>query len=146
MKSNSIKLIAITTLVVLSAFSYWYLSRDAYMNIFEKETEIYTNAEKLISSFVSNQDLANVTFVEKIVEVQGIVKEVSYLNDRCTIFLEAGKHETKNSIICDMQTNQLHSIHNLKSGDSVLIKGLFKGFLMDGIMLNCALLKKNINE
>lgn len=146
MKSYTLKIVFAIAFVIFGCYFYWYFTNVSYSNIFDAKTEIKTDAEKLVASFISDQKLANTTYVEKTVEIQGIIKDISFLNNRSTLFLEAGKYTTKNSIICDMQTNQKHNINKLKLGDSVLIKGIFKGFLMDGIMLNCVLLKKKINE
>ncbi|NJB70149.1 hypothetical protein GGR42_000611 [Saonia flava] len=140
------RIIIVLTILILGVIFYWYLSYDSHINILDKKTEVHTNAENLMSSFILNKEQANSDYKEKIVEIKGIVTKVSYLNKKCTVFLEAGKNKEEGYIICDMQTNQLHNVQQIKNGDSVLIKGIFKGFLMDGIMLNCVLLNTYIDE
>ena len=39
-----------------------------------------------------------------------------------------------------MRTEQAEMVRKLKEGDKIKLKGVFKGFLMDAIMLNCVLL------
>ncbi|MFT5735689.1 MAG: hypothetical protein ACI9SG_000019 [Maribacter sp.] len=98
-----------------------------------KPTKLFT-VEQLILE--SKSQLNKETEKDIVLEVNGIVHEVNYLNDRYTIFLK-GKITDETYVICDMNTNQINTTKAIKSGDSIVIKGLFKGVLKDVIMLNC---------
>jgi len=43
----------------------------------------------------------------------------------------------KTYILCELQGNQSHKLSHLKIGHPVKIKGVFKGHLVDLILLNC---------
>ena len=75
---------------------------------------------------------------ESIVEIQGVIKEINYQNDRITILLE-GNAEKSTHVICDIQQNQREAIRNLSPKDTIRLKGVYKGFLKDAIFLNCVL-------
>ena len=98
-------------------------------------SKVYT-VEQLISEFQSNQQ----TDTELVIAVEGIVHEINNVNDRHTILLE-GDTASETYVICDMNTNQLNTTEAVKSGDSILVKGLLKGILKDVIMLNCVVIK-----
>ena len=81
---------------------------------------------------------------EQIVEIEGVIKEINYRNNRITIYL-GSNNNTKAFVICDMQKNQKEEILNLNQKDTIKLKGVFKGFLEDAIFLNCVI-SKNKHE
>ncbi|PRX57907.1 OB-fold protein [Flagellimonas meridianipacifica] len=104
------------------------------------EAELHVTSKDLVASFLSNEELANATYVEKTLEVEGIVKEVTFLNNRYTVLLQgSGEYMC---IMCDMKEDQVAQVQTLSKGDSVVLKGICKGFLMDAVLLNCVLVKK----
>lgn len=115
-------------------------NEEPNQNSITAETEIRINSTDLLASFISDETLANKTFVEKIIEVEGIVKEVTFFNNRYTVLLQGG--EEYMCIMCDMKENQIEQIKTLTKGDTVVLKGICKGFLMDAILLNCVLLNQ----
>ena len=90
---------------------------------------------ELITMFQDNEQLANDTYAEKILEVEGVVEEISFLNDRHTILLRGDKFE-QNFILCDMAIESKEKKRMIK-GDTIKLKGICKGYLLDVIMLNC---------
>ncbi len=118
-----------------------YGSED--VNMLEAEPEFHLNAETLISHFKREND----TYLEpeKIVEIEGTIKEINSINNRMTILLEGGADESA-CVICDMQTDQTQGIKNFRPKDTIRLKGVFKGFLKDAIFLNCIISQRIINE
>ena len=92
--------------------------------------------DELIAFFQRNELQANATYVNKVIEVSGVIKDISLLNDRYTVFL---KSETfsKNFVMCDMSPSGKIQGDQLTIGDSITLKGVCKGYLLDVIMLNC---------
>lgn len=91
---------------------------------------------QLISEFKSSKQTEN----ELVVAVTGVVHEINHVNDRHTILLK-GNTADETYVICDMNTNQRSTTKAVKSGDSIVVKGLLKGILKDVIMLNCVVIK-----
>ena len=109
-------------------------------NSISAEVDLHVTSEDLVASFLSDEEMANATYVEKTIEVEGIVKEVTFLNNRYTVLLQGdGKYMC---IMCDMKEDQMAQVQTLAKGNSVVLKGICKGFLMDAILLNCVLVKK----
>jgi len=130
-------------LVLLSLFFLWNTYTAKSINILEAEPELHLNAETLIAHFKKEKDYA--LEAEKIVEIEGIVKEVNNLNNRMTVLLEGGANESA-CVICDMQADQTKELKNFKPKDTIKLKGVFKGFLKDAIFLNCVISQRTINE
>lgn len=109
----------------------------------EAEPELFLNAETLIAHFKRESEYA--LGAEKIVEIEGTIKEINSLNNRITVLLEGGANASA-SVICDMQADQTKNLKKFKPKDTIRLKGIFKGFLKDAIFLNCVISQKIINE
>lgn len=115
-----------------------------YINI-KKPSEVYISnyknvdrvpLEDLIGMFNENEEKANATLIDKIIEVEGVVKEVSFLNNRHTIILNK-ENFTQSFVICDMFPLGDYTINQFAIGDTIVLRGVCKGYLLDVIMLNC---------
>lgn len=133
----------ILTAFLGSFFLLWRMYDSEDVNILEAEPELHLNAETLISHFEKENDYY--LEPEKIVEIEGTIKEINSINNRITILLEGGANESA-CVICDMQTDQTIGIENLRPKDTIRLKGVFKGFLKDAIFLNCIISQRKINE
>jgi len=143
-KKNKITFFLLSLLIIGGAYIYFKLYDQPYLDITTVSTEIKTSSERLTASFIQNEKNANSIYQNKIIEVAGIVKEVTFLNNRNTVILYG---ENKHSgVLCDMQSNQITKVKNLKKGQKVMIKGICKGFLKDAILLNCMLINQQSNE
>ncbi|SEK50280.1 tRNA_anti-like [Aquimarina amphilecti] len=138
--NNKIKIVIFLFGLLLLAGAYIYMMfYDAsHINVINTTTEISTDSRELTASFLNNEKQANLVYKDKVVEVVGIVKEITFLNNRNTIVLQGGN---KNSgVLCDMQSDQFIKVQQLKKGQKVELKGICKGFLKDVVLLNCMLI------
>lgn len=115
------------------------------INILDSKPEMQLIAEDFITYFKLHKNDNDSPYLEKVIGVEGTIREINNLNNRHTILLKGGEDESS-SIICDMQTNQIQNIKKLKLGDTILLKGIYKGFLKDAILLNCVLTNKETND
>lgn len=140
------KILLATVLVFVLVFSalYFYVAKENTIDITAAHTEIQISSEKLISSFLDNENIANSEYIEKTIEIEGVIKDITFLNNRYTVLLQG---ETDFScVICDMQPNQYNNIKKLELGQDIVLKGICKGFLMDAIFLDCIILNPQDNE
>ncbi|MEX0314875.1 MAG: hypothetical protein AB3N18_11900 [Allomuricauda sp.] len=105
-------------------------------NVHNREPELFINAHNLISKLEGNASESVGLISEKIVEITGKIKEVNERNNRITIILGTGEKEHP-SIICDMAEDQRDYVKSLSANDTIVVKGIYKGFLKDAIFLNC---------
>lgn len=106
-------------------------------NLEKENSDIVINSDELISSFKIDEEKANELYKGKIIEVIGIVKEVSFLNNRNTVLLYTKNKDSE--IICDVHASQIEKIKTLKKDQKIRVKGICKGFLKDVILLNCSI-------
>tara|TARA_R110000787_G_scaffold55942_1_gene128807 strand:+ start:10873 stop:11301 length:429 start_codon:yes stop_codon:yes gene_type:complete len=141
--NKKVKAISIIVLVGISLGIYLYLSFTDIntINITDAVSFKNTKSELLLADFKEDEKKADKFYTRKVIEVTGIVKEVSFLNNRNTLILQG---EDKDSgVICDMNSNQIDATLKITEGQKVTIKGIYKGFLKDVVMLNCILITNN---
>lgn len=127
----------ILTMLILAGLvrAYIWFNKAPEQNSSEKVTDIKITSAELIASFRINEEEAITAFVEKTIEVEGVVKDITFFNDRYTVLLQGG--DSMSCIMCDMQEDQAEKLDLIKKGDRIVLKGICKGFLMDAILLNC---------
>lgn len=143
-KRNIVLLVLSTLLIAFCIYINSKLTAENYIDIENISTELNVTSNKLVATFMDNEERADKMFSGKIIEITGRVKEVTFLNNRNTVILY-GQNSTS-GIICDFDTNQLEEIKDLSKNQKVTIKGVCKGFLKDVVILNCFLMKTNLNE
>jgi hypothetical protein len=143
-KKSKILLTTVVVFVLVLSTLYFYVTKENTVNIAAAHTEIQISSESLISSFLNNESSANSEYIEKTIEIAGVFKDITFLNNRYTVLLQG---ETDFScVICDMQPDQYNSIKKLELGQDIVLKGICKGFLMDAIFLDCIILNPQDNE
>jgi len=110
-------------LLLFCSYLYLKIQEKPLLHINKERTELSISSNKLLSAF------------KKVIIVKGNIKKITYLNNRYTVLLQ-GENEFSH-IICDMSISDFENVKKLKTGESVDIKGVCKGYLMDVVMLNC---------
>ncbi|MFD2562375.1 OB-fold protein [Aquimarina rubra] len=145
MKKKSVIIFFLFCLLFIgSVFVYFKFYNETLIDIDKVSTEIKISSERLTASFITNEKNADLIYKGKIIEVEGVIKEVSFLNNRNTVILYGNNKYS--GVLCDLQSNQTMEIKNLTKGDKVVLKGVCKGFLKDAILLNCMLINQQSNE
>ncbi len=124
-------------LIVIGFFCLYTISRKT-PSIKNSDVEATIQSGTLITSFLDNEKQANTKYLNKVIEVQGTIKDINFLNDRHTIVLSNGYKD--HYILCDLSIDQLELSKNLKKGQKIRVKGVCKGYLKDVILLQCILL------
>ena len=111
------------------------MSKSDLSNTTEKQITKQLSTNELIFEY-QNNSLGK--FIEKAIEVDGVLKEIMFKNDVYTLYLTDGQNSTY--ILCELQHDQIEKIPNLLVGETIKVKGILKGHLMDVILLNCIIL------
>lgn len=102
------------------------------------ETKIKLTSDTLISEYELNDEAADSKYSGKIIEVSGVINTISLEKDGVNVYLRGSD---LGGVCC--QLDSMYSAPYLKPGDSVTIKGLCTGLLMDVVMLNCVVVHPN---
>lgn len=128
-------------LVLLAFTSVYYLVIPIFKNN-EKDlgnelAELTLSSNDLLNSYSKNEEKSDSLYAGKIIEINGTIKEITFLNNRNTIILNSNSETF--GVICDINPSQKEKIKQLKKNQKIQIKGICKGFLKDVILLNCSI-------
>ena len=135
-------LVAILLIMIGFVFVKFYVFRKADTSVASKKADVEIAVGDLVKSFETDEKAANTKYLSKIILVKGVVDNVvDTKNDNAaeiTIYL---KDKGKTSgVMCSFDKNVIKK-EAVKTGDSLNIKGICSGYLMDVVMNKCALVK-----
>lgn len=133
-KNKRQKLFSILSLIIISSILLYGFITGGITDTEKIQTQKSFTTSEFINQ-LNNKQKKLYNFIEKAIEINGEIKEITYQDHKYSLILK-GKNENT-YIICEMQANQSKQVLDLKVGDIVNLKGILKGFLMDIILLNC---------
>lgn len=129
-------LIGIIALVVI-AFGVWkWTFRPAETDVSAHKTDMAINANYLVLQFTQNEDSANARYLNKVIEITGIVDTVAMKGQEVSIFLK--ENNATSGVLCSFDKGSFNADF-MKRGDKITVKGLCSGYLMDVVMNKCSL-------
>ena len=129
--------ILITGLAGLIAAIYLFNLRNK--DLLKEKPDFILTAEELQKEFESDENASTLKFVNKIVEVTGVISSVEKgENNSLNIALSTGN--SLSLVICTFPGNTDTS--ELVAGHTVTLRGKCSGFLMDVLLNNCVLISK----
>lgn len=94
-------------------------------------------AENMIKEYVEDEKKANSKYLDRIVQVEGVVKEISTANGNSVITLQP--ENLTESIICNMRPTENKKVFGLQNGQKISIRGVCTGFLLDVILVRAVI-------
>lgn len=115
-----------------------YLYNKKPADLSSAKSDFKLTSRELVSAFESNEPEATAKYVNKIIEVHGNISSVENNSDGSinVILTEPGQ---MSGIICTFRNSDEPGLAGLQEGNSVKIRGICNGFLMDVSMTNCVL-------
>ena len=115
-------------IVILMAAAYgWYQYNRTVQGLTDVRADFSVNATALINEFVSNEDVANKKYLNKILSVKGMIKNVEPA--QATIVL--GDTADMSSVRCVLDSTTTTMTGSLQRGAVITIKGAITGFNKD---------------
>lgn len=114
MKKKNIPFYTLVFLLLLVNIYYFALPmlNKSDRNLEKETSDITLNSDELLNSFKINEKKSNEFYAGKILEVVGLVKEISFMNNRNTLILYTKNKDA--SVICDVHPSQIEKIKTLK--------------------------------
>jgi tRNA_anti-like len=135
--SKQKKIVSILVILVLVAtVGGWYAYSEynrPLANMMEAKAAVTTGAIDLISAFENDPTNANQQYIDKIIEVEGILKEAT-ADDQGLYTLALGEESSMSSVRCSVDSASTQAASQLKKGDPVKIKGVCSGFTADELL------------
>ena len=137
------KLIIISILLILISgigIGIELMFNKPHISVEQSKADIFVSANTFLNDFESNENKANTKYLEKIVEVTGTVSNLSINKDKGIITLE--NHGSMGNILCHLSQTETKKIKNINKGNSITIKGICTGYLMDIVLIKCVIENK----
>jgi hypothetical protein len=109
-----------------------------HTDVSKTKEDITLEANTLLSAFENDEQLANKKYLEKILVVKGNITAINFDNEGYGI-ISLQPENAMGSILCHLQNKETTEISNLKINQTVHIKGICTGYLMDVILVKCIL-------
>ena len=98
-----------------------------HKNLAKAKADFKLEAIELFTAFELDEEVSNQLYLDKIVEIKGIIKSIEQDNELTTIILDIGS-EIK-SVRCGMEPNAYSNIKKpLNETDSITLRGFCSGF------------------
>jgi hypothetical protein len=135
---NVKKLIGILFIIALSSLIIGYkIYNKPHVNVAEKSVDITITANILLADFSSDETKANAKYLDKIIAVKGMVTEVEFNGEKAAISLQTS--DDFGSVICYLTEEDSKNSAQIKEGQTIVLKGICTGFLMDVILVKCVI-------
>ncbi len=104
-------------------------------NINKAKADHRISAIELFSAYQTNEENANAVYLDKIIEVEGLVKETKEEDGMVNVMLEAD--DMMFGVRCQLDNLSKHKRVQFAVGEKISLKGKCTGSLMDVVMVRC---------
>lgn len=129
------KIIMLLVLLAILAGAYYGLSEFNRGNVGAGKTDFKVSTTELFEAFDDDETAANAKYLDKTVEVTGVIQEVSKNKEgKITVTLDGGMMF---GITCEMFGSEKLDQSKYKKGEKVTLKGICTGYLSDVVLVRC---------
>lgn len=135
-----IALLAGLVLAITLFFLVWtYVFRKAETNVASHKPDYVIDAQELVRSFESDEELANTNFLGKVILVTGLVNSVTLDSLGGSIYLLNA--DEVSGVLCSFTKEDLN-LDKVYEGKLISIKGICTGYLMDVNLNKCSIIDR----
>lgn len=126
-----IKIATIVLVIIIAIGVAWYVFRPAPTSVASLKPDIVVqDIPQLIAEFEVDENAANEMYLDKVMEVQGVVSDL-YRDQRSLIIYGDGM----SGVTCNFQDNYV--IPEIKVGQTIKVKGRCAGYILDLQLMEC---------
>lgn len=126
-------IVGILVLGIIGAFVVYKIYNKPHVDVSETSADVTISANKIMQDFSSDENTANSNYLDKIILVNGIVSETKIENKIGIITLKTD--DDFGSVQCHLSEEATKEISTLKQGETIIVKGICTGYLMDVILV-----------
>ena len=129
---------ALLCIMLLAAgYGYCFYNRH-HMDVSEKNIDFNLTAQQAFDEFNLNENSSNKKYLNKVLKITGQVNSIEITNNNEIIQLNANE---LGGVSCLFSKKNISLLSGLKKGNTVVVKGLCTGFLMDVNLVDCVMEK-----
>lgn len=131
-------IIGILILGTIGAVVAYKIYNKPHIDVTEASVDITISANKILNEFSSDEAKANSKYLEKIIEVEGVVSETKNEKGKGIVTLKT--NDDFGSILCHLSEKATSELSAIQIGESITIKGICTGYLMDVILIKAEII------
>ncbi len=127
-------------ILILAGATLYYgykLYNKPVAKVSDLKSEFVLTAKDFCSEFDADEDAATKKYLEKVIELTGIIDTISKNETGATIITLSGEG-SMSSVACEMDSSNERTASLLK-GQSVTLRGICSGKLLDVVLNRCTL-------
>lgn len=130
----------LAVLILIGVGTGFYLWNKPHRDMEAAEADIKTSATELFAGFENDESAANDQYLDKVIQVTGQVRDYSRDDDgSLRVTLDSGNDMF--GVICQMDELTEQPRESFTPGETVTMKGLCTGMLMDVVLVRCVEVK-----
>ena len=115
--------------LIVAAIVSLYVFRKSDNSVAGKKPDFKVLCSEIVNEFESDEQSASTKYVDKIVEVEGVIAEISSDEESYVIILK--DPDSFSGVSCSISKEEIKEDEIGKAGDKIKIKGICTGYLMD---------------
>lgn len=127
-------IVTIITLAVVYFLLYPYFK--PHTDTAAGKPDYVISPSALLSEYETDEAKADIKYLDKIIEIEGIIKKVTTLDNGSAITIDTG--DDMSAITCEFES--VAAVASLKEGARVKVRGLCTGKLMDIVLARCTVM------
>ncbi len=123
---------------IVSLFVVYKIYNKPHVNVSDAKSDIIITADKIIDDFSSDEIKANKSYLDKIIKISGVISELKVVKQKGIITLKTN-HDF-GSVLCHLSDKASRKMNSLKEEQTITLKGICTGFLLDVILIKCEII------
>jgi len=141
MNKKTVIIVVSAVVIIVSIIAVIYVFRSPDTNGITSKPDYVMPSDSLVAYFDKNEDAANKLYNEKIIQVKGIVAEIT--KDSASYNIVLRDNNATEGVSCTTGSDQLEKAKSVAIGKIVEIKGICFGKNLIDVSLNkCAIVEK----
>ncbi|MGS2741021.1 OB-fold protein [Sinomicrobium sp. M5D2P17] len=123
---------------LIGSLVFMKLYNKPHTDVHRADPDYTLTATTLIEAFKTDETGANGLYLDKILQVEGVIKDISIVDGNSVITL--GVENSGENIICNMYPTENKKALGLHKGQKIKVKGICTGFLLDVILVRAVII------
>lgn len=128
------KWIVFVLVAAVAGFAGYKMYNKKHTDTATAKADVVMSPQELLSAYESDENAANAKYLDKLVEVEGIITSVNAPEKGSSLTMDTGNPMA--AIICEFESPEVTK--TLKQGDKVRVKGYCTGKLDDIVLSRCS--------
>ncbi|MGB3008581.1 MAG: hypothetical protein WBC06_18845 [Chitinophagaceae bacterium] len=148
MKRKKIILYVVLALLLIGSAAAIYIYKEynrSHKDTAKLKSDFTLKATDLLKEFETNEQLSNTKYLDKIITVQGQIKEITK-DEKGFYSVALGDTAAMSAVRCSIDSLHTNEAMSLKNGMSVAMKGICSGYNADELLGSDVILVRSVIE